>query len=87
MRIVYEGPPSGVRRLAKELEDAGGGGVTYNAPLEKRGAEESIVQIVVTVGTWAGSGVVGGAAFAAAQHVVRNFLNRHPGTDASVEKD
>lgn len=83
--VNYEGPVRGAYMLAKSLEGAGAGDVVVEAPLEKRGAVEELVQVTILVGEWAAAGIVGGAAFAAVQHAVSNFLERHPAARAEVK--
>lgn len=61
--------------------------VTWDGPLEKRagGFERELVQVVFWLKDNAASGLVGGAAYAAAQSAIRRIKERFPGISADVQ--
>jgi len=86
MRVRYAGPVRGAHMLSKELSDAGLH-VDFAAPLERRGVGQEIVHLAMRVESDAEAGLVGAAAVAAVQRLVRAFKQRHPGIDAEVEDE
>jgi hypothetical protein len=55
--------------------------------MEHRGIGQEIVHLAMRIESDVEAGVVGGAALAAAQRVVRAFKARHPEVDVDVEVD
>lgn len=86
MNVAMDIPASRASMFAKIFEDEGLE-VSWEGPMEKRagGFEEQIVHIVYYLKDNAGSGVVGGAAYAAVQAGLKKIRERYPSVTATVE--
>lgn len=82
--VRYSGPPRGAHVLAAQLSDAGLR-VDFSPPEERRGVGQEIVHVLLRVESDVEAGVVGGAALAAVQRVIRAFKNRHPEAQVDAE--
>lgn len=72
--------------LAGELSGAGVQ-VDFAPPEERRGVGQDLVHVVMHIGSEAEAGLIGAAAVATVQRVVRAFKERHPEVTANVEND
>jgi hypothetical protein len=72
--------------LAGELS-AAGLRVDFAPPEERRGVGQDIAHVAMQIGSQAEAGLIGAAAVAVVQRVVRAFKERHPGIDADAEND
>lgn len=86
MKVTMEIPPARASQMARFFLDEGFE-VSWDGPLEKRsgGFEGELVQIVFWLKDNAASGLVGGAAYAAAQSAIRRIKERFPSIQADVE--
>lgn len=84
-KVTMEIPPARASQMARFFLDEGFE-VSWDGPLEKRagGFEGELVQFVFWLKDNAASGLVGGAAFAAAQSAVRRIRERFPTIKAEV---
>ena len=72
--------------LAGELS-AAGLHVSFAPPEERRGVGQDLVHVTIQIGSEAEAGLIGAAAVATVQRVVRAFKERHPEVDADAEND
>ena len=81
-------PPARASQMA-QFFIAEGFDVSWDGPLEKRagGIDRELVQIVFWLRDNAASGLVGGAAYAAAQSAVRRLRERFPSVKVDIEED
>lgn len=86
MRVAMDIPAARASQIAQLLAQDGLG-VSWEAPIEKAsgGLEGQLVHIVFWLKDNAASGVVGGAAYAAASEGVRRVRERFPGLEVQVE--
>jgi len=88
VKVTMEIPPARASQMAQFFKDAGFEDVSWDAPMEKRwGAEAELVQLIYWLKDNAGAGIVGGAAYAAAQSAVRKIRERFPSVEADFEED
>jgi hypothetical protein len=87
-KVTLEIPPARASQMAAFFIEEGFE-VTWDGPLEKRagGFERELVQVAFWLKDNAASGLVGGAAFAAAQSAVRRIRERFPSVKAEIEGD
>jgi hypothetical protein len=87
-KVTLEIPPARASQMASFFLDEGFE-VSWDPPLEKRagGVERELVQVVFWLKDNAASGLVGGAAYAAAQSAVRRIRERFPSVKSEVEGD
>jgi hypothetical protein len=86
-RVSMEIPSSRAGMVA-EMFNADGVDVSWMGPMEKSaGVERELVQIVFYLKDNGAAGVVGGAAYAAAQAGVKKLRERFPQVDATIEDD
>jgi hypothetical protein len=76
MRVRYSGPLRGAYILKRDLHD-GGIEVEFPPPPERRGAEQEAVHVTMVIVEWAGSGVVGAAAWEATRRICEKFMGKH----------
>ena len=74
------------REVAGELS-AAGLHVSFAPPEERRGVGQDLVHVTIQIGSEAEAGLIGAAAVATVQRVVRAFKERHPEVDADAEND
>ena len=87
-KVTIEIPPARASQMAQFFIDEGFE-VSWEGPLEKRagGFEGELVQIVFWLKDNVASGVVGGAAYAAAQKGVRRIRERFPAIKIEIEDE
>jgi hypothetical protein len=61
--------------------------VEFPPPEERRGVGQDVVHVTMQIASQAEGGLVGAAAVAAVQRIVRAFRERHPEVDAEMEND
>ena len=61
--------------------------VEFPPPEERRGVGQDVVHVTMQIASQAEGGLIGAAAIAAVQRIVRTFRERHPGVDAEMEND
>ncbi len=85
-KVTMDIPAARASQFAQMFEEEGLE-VSWEGPMEKRagGFETEIVHIVYYLTSAAGSGVVGGAAYAAAQAAVKKIRARFPAVEVTVE--
>jgi hypothetical protein len=84
IRVRYSGPVRGAHMLAAELS-AAGLHVDFVPPEERRGVGHDLVHVMMQIGSEAEAGLIGTAAVATVQRVVRAFKERHPEVEADAE--
>jgi hypothetical protein len=84
IRVRYSGPIRGAHMLSRDLSNDGFQ-AEFPPPLERRGAGQDAVHIMMEIGTAAKDGVVGYAAVEAVKRIVRTFKERYPGIETDVE--
>ncbi|MHB1920381.1 MAG: hypothetical protein ACYCSX_17195 [Acidimicrobiales bacterium] len=87
-KVTMEIPAARASQMAQFFLDEGFE-VSWDGPLAKRagGIERELVQTVFWLKDNAASGLVGGAAYAAAQSAVRRIRERFPSVKAEVQDD
>ncbi|MHB1886577.1 MAG: hypothetical protein ACYDGN_12915 [Acidimicrobiales bacterium] len=87
-KVTMEIPAARASQMAQFFLDEGFE-VSWDGPLEKRagGIERELVQTVFWLKDNTASGLVGGAAYAAAQSAVRRIRERFPSVKAEVQDD
>lgn len=86
IRVRYSGPSRGAHMLSRDLSNDGFQ-AEFPPPVERRGAGQDVVHVIMEVGTAAKDGVVGYAAVEAVKRIVRTFKERYPGVEVDVESD
>jgi len=61
--------------------------VNFAPPEERRGLGQDLIHVTIQIGSGAEAGLIGAAAVATVQRVVRAFKERHPEVDVDVEND
>lgn len=84
IRVRYSGPTRGAHMLAGELS-AAGFPAEFPPPEERRGVGQDLVHVTIEIGSQAEGGLIGAAAVAAVQRIVRAFRERHPEIGAEME--
>ncbi len=80
--------PSSRAGMVAEMFKADGVDVSWMGPMEKSaGVGREIVQVVFYLKDNGTSGLVGGAAYAAAQAGVKKLRERFPQVEATIEED
>jgi hypothetical protein len=86
-KVAMTIPPARASQYAQLFEEQGFE-VSWEAPFEKStGVEAEVVHVVFWLKDNAAAGLVGGAAYAAAQGVVRRIRDRFPSVQAEVHED
>lgn len=84
--VRYSRPARGVHLLARNLS-AAGFAAEFPPPRKRRDLGHDLVHVTMQIGSEAEAGLVGGAAVAAVQRVLRAFKERHPEADSDLESD
>jgi len=87
--VTMQIPPSRAGLMAQIFQEEGFQDVSWEAPMEKRagGPEAELIQVIYSLGGYAVAGVIGGAAYAAAQAAVRRIRERFPDLQAEVSEE
>jgi hypothetical protein len=85
LEVRYRGPLRGAYMLSGELTDAGFH-VEFDSPTEHRGVGQELVHLALRLESDVEAGLVGGAAVAAVQRVIRGFRERHPDVDVEADR-
>lgn len=85
--VRYSGPARGAQMLAREIDDATGMRVDAAPPQERRGLGHDVVFVLMRVESDVEAGLIGAAALAAVQRVLKVFRERHPGVEVEAVED
>ena len=87
-KVTMEIPPARASQMA-QIFSSEGFEVTWNAPIEKRsgGFETEVVQVIFWLVGSATSGLIGNAAWAAAQRAAQRIRKQFPNVKIDIEDE
>lgn len=84
VRVRYSGPMRGAHMLSRDLSKDGFQ-AEFPPPMERRGAGQEIVHVVLEVVSQTKNGLIDYAAVEGLRRAARAFKERYPGVEADVE--